>query len=107
MNFDQWTRDRAGFRTSVEMVTGGKSAMFGDFAGPEVGANYQGGMGEERTEPTYVSSNAMHEIGEAPGSMAASGRVTPGQFQKKETTGFGKSTLRAPQNYRLFGGGKD
>lgn len=103
MNFDQWVRDRAGFRTSPEMVTGGVSAMFGEFAGPEVGENYQGGLGEDRMEPTYVSGNAMDHIADPPGRMGPEGRVAPGEFQKRSTSGFGKSTLRAPQNYRLFG----
>lgn len=105
MNFDQWYRDRSGFRTSPEMVTGGKSCMFGEYAGPEVGENYQDGLSEERMEPTYVSQNAMHHVANPPGRMGA-GHGDPGS-NKKGTTGYGKSTLRAPQNYRtVFGGDK-
>ena len=102
MNFDQWVRDRAGFRTSVAMVTGGVSAMFGEYAGPEVGANYQGGMGEDRTEPTYSMDRNRGGVPNPPGRMGPSGSASPGQYGEKSTTGFGKSTLRAPQNYRLF-----
>jgi hypothetical protein len=73
MNFEQWDRDRRGFRTSIEMVTGGVGAEFGAFAGPEVGQNYQDGLGEVRNEPTYVSSNAMHHVSNPPGGGAGKG----------------------------------
>lgn len=102
MNFDQWSRDRAGFRTSMAMVTGGVSAMFGDHAGPEVGENYPGGMGEDRHEPTYATSNPVYGIPNPPGSMGPEGAVEPGKFGGKGATQFGKTTLRAPQNYRTF-----
>ena len=104
MDFDLWAKDRAGFRTSVKMVTGGVSAEFGSFAGPEVGEQFQGADGEERTDTCYVSSNAMDIIdGDTVGSMGREGAVMAGEFGNKSTTMTGKSTLRAPQNYRLFG----
>lgn len=101
MNFDQWNRDRAGFGTSTRMTTGGVTAAFGSFAGPEVGENYQEPLGEDRTPMvTYPNHNAM--ASEAPGSMGSEGSVTPGSYGSKGTTMSGKETLRAPQNYRLF-----
>lgn len=97
MNFDMWKRDRTGFRTSVQMVTGGQGAAFGDYAGSEVGENYPGAMGEDRaSNVTYVSSNAMENVPEKPGSMAKGGDSA---VNEPGTTGRGKSTLRAPQNY--------
>jgi hypothetical protein len=106
MNFEQWNHDRAGFGTSVEMTTGGRSAAFGSFAGPEVGGNYQEPLGEDRTmNVTYPRSNAMAV--EAPGSMASEGRVSAGNFGSPKKTQFGKETLAAPQNYRLFSKGSN
>lgn len=104
INFDQWARDRAGFRTSVEMVTGGVSAMFGEHSGPEVGENYGGGLAEDRHEVTFRTDNdaAGASLPAPPGRMGLEGAVSPGSDGKKSSTGFGKSTLRAPQNYRIF-----
>lgn len=76
MNFETWDRDRRGFRTSVEMVTGGVGALFGAHAGPEVGQNYQDGLAEERHDATYVSSNAMHNISNPPGGGKGTSAVT-------------------------------
>jgi hypothetical protein len=39
---------------------------------------------------------------EAPGTMGPEGAVKAGQFGTKASSFSGKSTLRAPQNYRLF-----
>lgn len=101
MNFDQWSRDRAGFRTNEEMVTGGMSAMMGEFSSCEVGENYPDGMSEERSAITWPGANPMHTVTNPPGRLGASGSVSPGSYGKKGDTGFGKSTLRAPQNYRI------
>jgi hypothetical protein len=80
-----WYQDRAGFGTSVDMTTGGRTAAFGSFAGPEVGENYQEPMGEDRMPVSYVSSNAM-KLADSPGSMAASNES-------------GMISSSAPQNY--------
>ena len=102
MDFDLWNKDRGGFHTTVDMVTGGRSAAFGSFAGPEVGDNYQGALGEDRQEPTYVSSNAM-KVEPGVGAMGPSGPARAGEFGAPRTTMSGKRSLAAPQNYRTFG----
>lgn len=105
-NFDLWKEDRGGFHTSVDMVTGGKTAAFGEHAGIEVGANYQGGMGEERTETSYPGGNPMHVVGDDIGKMgAAMGSVSAGSFGAPRSGMSGKTILGAPQNYRTYGKG--
>jgi hypothetical protein len=89
MNRPLWYRDRAGFGTSEDMTTGGRTAAFGSFAGPEVGENYQEPMGEDRAKVTYVRSNAM-KLMDGPGEMAAGERG-------------GMVSEAAPQNYSAAG----
>jgi hypothetical protein len=54
MNEAQEKKDRAGFHTTVENVTGGETKDVGDGCGPEVGNPYDGDpMGEEYAGVTY------------------------------------------------------
>jgi hypothetical protein len=101
MDFDLWNRDRGGFHTTPEMLTGGRSAAFGAFSGVEVGDNYQDAMGEDRTEKSYVRDNAM-KLSEGPGSMGPSGPAKPGAFGMERSSMTGKRTLGAPQVYRTY-----
>ena len=102
MNFDLWARDRAGFRTSMRMVTGGITCHLGDYSGIEVGPMYQSGMAEERVDITYVQSNPVFHFPDPTGRIPLQGPTNPGEFQKESATQFGKNTLRAPQNYREY-----
>jgi hypothetical protein len=103
MNFPLWKRDRAGFGTSDDMVTGGKTAAFGSLAGSEVGENYQEPMGEDRAPVTYVRSSAM-KLMDHPGEMASGGADSA---MGSMTTGQGKTVPVAPQNYTTISSKKD
>lgn len=100
MNDDLAYEDRAGFCTSIEMLTTGSPQDWNDFSGPEVGNPYDmDPMGEERTMMTFgADSKALGHIGEAAteagGHQEGAGAAT--------TTG-GKSTHLAPQNYNRVG----
>lgn len=104
MDFDLWSKDRGGFRLKrgAEQAAGvAEIVRFGTFSGCEVGEQYQGAMGEDRTETTYTAGMPVVD-GDTPGSMGPEGAVKAGEFGSKGSSFSGKSTLRAPQNYRLF-----
>ena len=51
MDEAQAQKDRQGFTTTVEMITGGMKKMVGDGTGPEVGNQYDTDpLGEERND---------------------------------------------------------
>lgn len=95
MNDDLAYADRAGYQTSVEMLTTGRPEDWSMFGGPEVGNQYDlDPMGEERSMTTFSHGDpsAHGHIGVA----GAEGAVSP---QSTETTTGGKRVASAPQNY--------
>jgi hypothetical protein len=57
MDEAQAQMDRQGFRTSVEMITGGVRKMVGEGTGPEVGNQYDvDPLGEERDDNLVYGS---------------------------------------------------
>jgi hypothetical protein len=109
MDFDLWNHDRGGFRTTRRMVTGGMATDFGCYAGPEVGGQYNGAMGEDRAEVTFIDAgdNAMHTPTEHPGALPLDRSPNPGGFGSPRPSQFAsKKTLAGPQNYRLYSKGQ-
>lgn len=87
MDFEQWDKDRRGFQLdTIDHAMGkGVPALFGGGGGVEVGENYPGGLGEDRHEPSYVSSNPIFGIPSPPGMGKG--------------TSSGKISASAPQVY--------
>ncbi len=100
MNDDVMMSDRAGFTTSVEMLTTGRPEDWGVFGGPEVGNQYDlDPMGEERGMTTFSRENPQAKG--MIGMMATEGGGMDGGV--KATTVGGKSTDLAPQTYNRIG----
>lgn len=60
MDEGQAQKDRGGFRTTVENLTGGTTGMVGDGAGPEVGNPYSNDpLGEERDDNLTYGNGDM------------------------------------------------
>ncbi len=101
MNDDVMLSDRAGYTTSVEMLTGGAPHEWDMFGGPEVGNQYDlDPMGEERGMTTFSMDDpkANGHIG----MMAAEGGASRDGGSPAMTVG-GKSTDLAPQTYNRVG----
>ena len=100
MNDDLAYADRAGWNTSVEMLTGGSPHDWTDFSSIEVGNPYDlDAMGEDRSDISYMDSMAKGHIG---GASMESGAGMQENAGAAMTTG-GKSTHLAPQNYNSVG----
>jgi len=101
MNDELAYSDRAGWTTSVEMLTGGATMNWDELGGPEVGNQYDlDVMGEDRSMTTFSSGIPMAKgrIGE----MSAAG--APGMQPTVSTTPGGKKVdLSAPQTYNDVG----
>ncbi len=95
MNDEVAHSDRAGWQTSVAMLTGGVTMDFGDLGSLEVGGAYDlDPMGEERTMTTFSESDprALGLIGQA--------RTESAGMQGTQTTVGGKRVnLSSPQTY--------
>lgn len=104
MNDDLAYADRAGWQTSVAMLTGGCSEEYDLFGGPEVGNQYDlDPMGEERGMTTFSrdTPEAMDHIGmagEEHGDGMQEGEVT--------TTGGKRVNLTSPQTYNRIAANK-
>jgi hypothetical protein len=95
MNDDVAYADRAGYNTSVTMLTEGVAADWGDFGSLEVApTNYEmDPMGEDRTMMTFPAGKAMGHVG----MMATEGS---GGMQPTQSTSGGKRVdISSPQNY--------
>lgn len=94
MNDDLAYADRAGYNTSVEMVTSGSPHDWGDFGTLEVGPPYEmDPMGEDRSMMTFPAENAKGHIGMATTESAS-------QQGTQRTVGGGKAVeLEDPQTY--------
>jgi hypothetical protein len=96
MNDEVAYADRAGYNTSVTMLTEGVAADWGDFGSLEVApTNYEmDPMGEDRTMMTFPAGKAMGHVG----MMATEG--SGGMQPTQRTVGGGKSVdISSPQNY--------
>ena len=102
MNDDLAYSDRAGWTTSVEMLTTGSPRDWDMFGGLEVGNNYDlDPMGEERHLATFSPSDpkAMGMIGKA-GMEGGAGMQDNASYV---TTTGGKKMAEGPQNYNSVG----
>lgn len=102
MNDDLAYADRAGWETSVEMITGGSPHDWDMFGGLEVGGNYElDPMGEDRHMATFSQGDpkAMGRIGMASAEVGA-GMQDNASYM---TTTGGKKIAMGPQNYNSVG----
>jgi hypothetical protein len=102
MNDDLAYADRAGWETSVEMLTGGSAHDWDVFGGLEVGNQYDlDPMGEERAMTTFSKDDpkAKGHIGAA----AAEGGAGMQDNANYVTTTGGKKMATGPQNYNAVG----
>ena len=102
MNDDVAYQDRAGWQTSVEMLTGGSPAEWDAYGGLEVGNQYDmDPMGEERDMTTFNDGAMGPQAHGHIGIMAGEG-FTP--MQPTQRTVGGKNVdLMAPQTYNDIG----
>lgn len=102
MNDDVAYSDRAGWTTSVEMLTGGRPENWEAFGGLEVGNQYDlDPMGEQRTMSTFSNDAEGPAVSGHIGLMAAEG-FTPMQPTQK-TVGSKNVDLMEPQTYNDVG----
>jgi hypothetical protein len=98
MNDELQNADRAGWQTSVEMLTGGKPMEWDDLGGLEVGpTSYEHDpMGEDRTMMTFSSGEprAVGKIG-----MMEMESSAPMQEGATRTSGGKSVNLSTPQTY--------
>lgn len=102
MNDDLCYEDRAGWETSMEMLTGGVAHEMFDYGSLEVGGQYElDPMGEERSHTTFSQGDprAMGHIGMA--AMEGGAGMQDGADYM--TTTGGKRVAMAPQNYNSVG----
>ena len=102
MNDDLAYSDRAGWTTSVEMVTTGVPVDMFTLGGLEVGNNYDlDPMGEDRSMTTFNQNDPM-----AKGMIGMQGREVGAGMQDNAsyvTTTGGKKMAEGPQNYNSVG----
>ena len=104
MNDDLAYADRAGWETSVAMLTGGVPQDWDMFGGPEVGNQYDlDPMSEARTMTTFSESDpkALDHIGMA-AAEGATGMQENAAYVTLTGPG-GKKSATAPQNYTNVG----
>jgi hypothetical protein len=96
MNDDLAYADRAGFNTSVEMLTTGSPQDWTDFGTPDVGNPYDlDGMGEARSNRTFSV-----EEPKADGFIGMLPTESVGEQEGTVTTVSGKrANLSSPQTY--------
>lgn len=86
MDAPQLDKDRAGYRTTTTMVTGGEEEDVGECAGPEVGNPYSNDpMGEDREMITWTESDTT------------GGHVDGGKPLPTDTTKQGGTMAKVPQ----------
>jgi len=102
MNDDLAYSDRAGWTTSVEMLTTGSAHEWDMFGGLEVGNQYDlDAMGEERQHTTF-SQGDPKAAGHIGGASMEAGAGMQDNANYVTTTG-GKKMATGPQNYNAVG----
>ena len=106
MNDDLAYSDRAGWTTSVEMVTTGVPMEWFAFGGLEVGNQYDlDAMGETRKKTTFADNDP-----EADGDHIGMASLEVGAGMQDNahyvTTTGGKKMAEGPQNYNMVGSQK-
>jgi len=98
MNDELQYSDRAGYTTSMEMLTGGVPEDWDMFSGPEVGNQYDlDPMSEERSMTTFSQTDPMAKG--MIGMMATEGAPMQEGETRLEGPGGKKVNLSSPQTY--------